>query len=363
MKASVYPRVLAGGRVSYRVRWREKGGKQRVLTFQSSVGAERFRRDVEVLGPEEAERILNQIDGATVEKVGPPLRDVATSHVDRLTGVEPGTVGRYRRMIANDLVEIGAMPVETISDTTVSAWVQWLEVERGNSGKTIANKHGFLSAVMGRALRDGLIKKNPCEGTRLPRKDRKHEPVFLTRQQFDALREAAGEHWRPMLTWMVATGMRFGEVTALEYGDIDRVAGTVRIARAWKYTSTGEARLGPPKSRAGRRTINVPASVLELIGTGRQTDLVFTTPTETRVSYPRFYESAWEPAIRKSGVRARPHDLRHTCASWMIAAGVPLPVIQAHLGHESITVTIGTYGHLDRTSHHAASDAIARALA
>jgi integrase len=46
----------------------------------------------------------------------------------------------------------------------------------------------------------------------------------------------------------------------------------------------------------------------------------------------------------------------------MIAAGVPLPVIQAHLGHESITVTIGVYGHLDRTSHAAAAAAIGRVL-
>lgn len=54
----------------------------------------------------------------------------------------------------------------------------------------------------------------------------------------------------------------------------------------------------------------------------------------------------------------RPHDLRHTCASWMIQAGVPLPVIQQHLGHESITTTVDRYGHLDRSSGVAAASAI-----
>lgn len=63
------------------------------------------------------------------------------------------------------------------------------------------------------------------------------------------------------------------------------------------------------------------------------------------------------------GKRPRPHDLRHTCASWMIAAGVPLPVISQHLGHESITTTVHVYGHLDRTSGERAAAAIATMLA
>jgi integrase len=61
----------------------------------------------------------------------------------------------------------------------------------------------------------------------------------------------------------------------------------------------------------------------------------------------------------KAGLTKSPrvHDLRRTGASWMIQAGVPLPVIQQHLGHESIQTTIGVYGHLDRRSAQAAADA------
>ena len=55
---------------------------------------------------------------------------------------------------------------------------------------------------------------------------------------------------------------------------------------------------------------------------------------------------------KEAGLSKRPriHDLRHTCASWLIQAGRPLPAIQQHLGHESITTTVGTYGHMDRSS-------------
>jgi integrase len=80
-----------------------------------------------------------------------------------------------------------------------------------------------------------------------------------------------------------------------------------------------------------------------------------------------FYNGGWKPA-RDSAMTAgltkspRVHDLRHTCASWMIQAGVPLPIIQQHLGHESIQTTIGVYGHLDRRGAQVAADAIGSAL-
>ena len=58
----------------------------------------------------------------------------------------------------------------------------------------------------------------------------------------------------------------------------------------------------------------------------------------------------------------RPHDLRHTNAGWLIKAGVPLTVIQRHLGHESIQTTSDRYGHLDRKSSRVVADVVGNAL-
>jgi integrase len=57
-----------------------------------------------------------------------------------------------------------------------------------------------------------------------------------------------------------------------------------------------------------------------------------------------------------------PHDLRHTHASWLIADGVPLPWVQARLGHENIQTTVSVYGHLQPDAHLQMADAIARTL-
>ena len=91
-----------------------------------------------------------------------------------------------------------------------------------------------------------------------------------------------------------------------------------------------------------------------------------------------FSARVWAPAVERawpsvdddgnpvkdcSKLRPRIHDLRHSCASWLIQAGVPLPVIQEHLGHESIQTTVSVYGHLDRRSMQAVAEAMAQALA
>jgi integrase len=93
-------------------------------------------------------------------------------------------------------------------------------------------------------------------------------------------------------------------------------------------------------------------------------------------TWPNFRANVWTPAVERTwpskdengkpisdAMRPRIHDLRHTCASWLIQAGRPLPAVQAHLGHESITTTVGVYRHLDRSSGQGNADAIGAMLA
>ncbi|MFT4126251.1 MAG: tyrosine-type recombinase/integrase, partial [Gordonia sp. (in: high G+C Gram-positive bacteria)] len=355
---------LATGGESFRVRWRE-AGRQRIQTFTDLASAEKFRRNIEKFGPAKAYEIVDALDTVSDTAHGITLAEFAGHHIDHLTGVTSGTIHKYRRYLGNDLAEIGELDITHVTETVVAGWVQWLTDEVGNSGKTVANKHGFLASVLARAVRDGLIDTNPCDRTRLPRTDAQREPRFLTSEEFAAIRDGLPPRYRPLVTWLVGTGMRFSEATALRVGDLDirgEVA-TARISRAWKYTGSSRAELGPPKSRAGRRTVDVPAEVVAVVDlAGREADdLLFATPRGGRVKYATFHPY-WAAAAASAGVQASPHDLRHTCASWMIADGTPLPVIQAHMGHESVTVTVGVYGHLDRSSYRRAAASVGKML-
>lgn len=339
-------------------------GKQRSTSWNDEKDAKRFKTLVETIGATKA-----------LEAVGlqPPkpasaltVADWLTHHIDHLTGVDPRTVEDYRSYLRKDITPaLGALPLEALSRDEVRRWVQAME-QSGASAKTIANKHGFLSAALAGAVIAGHIAANPAASTRLPRGE-KQEMVFLSREHFARLLAEIPEHWRPLVEFLVASGARWSEATALKPGDVDRAHHTVRITRAWKRGGGGY-RVGPPKTRRSVRTINVPASVLDKLDyTG---DWLFANPGRGGraaggpVRAPNFRANVWWPATERAKLYPRPriHDLRHTCASWLIQAGTPLPVIQRHLGHESIQTTVDVYGHLDRRSAQAAADAIAAAL-
>jgi integrase len=117
--------------------------------------------------------------------------------------------------------------------------------------------------------------------------------------------------------------------------------------------------LGPPKTRKSVRTVSIPDLVtaeLQTRSVGRRPDqLVFPGPAGIgqQAWTKRFHRMAWHPAVAASGIGKKPrvHDLRHAHASWLIAQGVHLPMIQARLGHESINTTISVYGHLAPEAH------------
>ena len=332
-------------------------GKQASTSFNDPGDAETLRELINRVG---AARAL-QVQG--IERVD---RDLTVAkwvghHIDHLSGVEPRTIDTYRGILRRDIAaSIGAIPLGRLSRDDCARWLEDMRTT-GASGKTISNKHRLLSAALKSALREGHIPANPAAGIRLPR-TRKKEMRLLSREEFAAILTEVPAYWQPMVRFLVASGTRLSEATALRPHHIDRANNTVRITDAWKRQKGGYV-LGPTKTAAGERTINLPADVLAALT--YDNEFLFTGRTGRPVSPGSFRAAVWWPAVRRSGIaepRPRIHDLRHACASWMIQAGIPLPVIQRHLGHESITVTVDTYGHLDRASGRAAAEAIGKLL-
>lgn len=351
-------------------------GRQSSLPFETRQAAEAFLGVITAVG---VDRALEMYRINPVRRRAPSMAQVMTTkdwldhYIEHLTGVDPGTVVKYKRYVANDIEPIiGAIPLASLTREDVAKWVQWLEeygalkrnsTERGPaSPKTIKNKHGFLSAALAAAV-PKHIASNPAAVQRLPQgkaREVDEEMVFLTREQFATLLAAVPEYWRPLVEFLVASGCRWGEAAALKPADVDLKQGTVRIRRAWTYSSGGY-RLVKPKGKS-LRTINVPASTLAKLDlTG---EWVFLNRDGGPVRAPSFRQWVWSPARKRAKLDPPPriHDLRHTCASWLIAARVPLPVVQSHLGHESITTTIGTYTHIDRRSASEAAEVIGALL-
>ena len=346
-------------------------GRQRVVTFASERAAQEWRAVLDIAGP--AKALVALTDQPASQRITRTVRDQVLRHVDRLTGVQEGTRRTYRGMASYALGDLGDMTIDTVTRDDVAAWVN--ARAEASSGKTLRNQHALLAASFTDAVRDGLLVENVFTGTRMPRTDHDDaEMVFLTPEEFARLHAVVSPQYQALVVFAVGTGARFGEITALQRQDIDMVRMTARIRRAWKHTGRSARVIGPPKSKRSNRTVRFGAEVAErleplLAGERRHDDWLFTTKSGGPIGHSSFWRHAWAPAVRRfagdeigrrlesgrmteytvtagPGKRPRFHDLRHTFASWAIQRGIPLPVLQRQLGHESITTTVDRYGHL-----------------
>lgn len=365
---------------SIRVRQRKDGtaytsvlyvheGKQTSSSFNDHPEALRFQDVVNRLGPAEALRIW----AAARPSGNHTVSSFIAEHLDTLCGAEKKTVAEYRRYLVRDIAPVlGHIPLSTLSRSDVSRWVNMMW-EVGSSTKTLSNKVGFLSGCLNLAVRDGLIPANPAGGVRLPRTVAR-DVVFLTPEEFRLLRAGFAPRWWPLLDFLVSSGCRFSEATALKPSDVDRGEGTVRIARAWKRVpgggEDGRYEIGAPKTRRSVRSINLPSSVLDQLDFDQE--WLFTNSVGGPIRLYSWRSNVWIPSTAKARRKnpqnldrpvlekaVRIHDLRHTCASWLLGAGVPLIVVSGHLGHEDTATTARIYGHLDRTAGQAAAAAMA----
>jgi integrase len=365
--ASIRIRGRSDGTTAYNVVY-VMDGRQTSVTFDSQAAADEFLGSIKLLGADRAMKafgIAPTVRAIKQKPSGVTVADWVATYITSRSGVAKSTIYDYEAILRNDIRPhtIGGIPLELLARGDVVAWVNAMTT----SGKTIANKHGLLSAALNAAVRAELIPSNPAVGIRLPRSE-KPEMVFLTKEEFAQLQAGFTDWWQPLLEFMVLSGCRFGEISALKPSDVDRQACTVRVARARKRTYEKGAmyEVGPTKTQRSERVINVHRSALDRLDYSGE--WLFTTKGGKPVLVTSWRTNVWYKSVKraqdKHGLLKAPriHDMRHTCASWMIQAGVPLPVVQAHLGHESIATTVNLYAHIDRTSHASAAELIGAGL-
>ncbi|MGG5174844.1 tyrosine-type recombinase/integrase [Pseudarthrobacter sp. J1763] len=304
----------------------------------------------------------------------PTVAEVVQEHIDLLIRPSLGTIGSYQRMLDLRIRNsIGHIPVDEFGYRDVIHWVKGISVA-GVAPKSIKNMHGLLSAAMKTAELLGYISRNPCRGVPLPTVERADDDaLFLTHAEFSLLTEGM-QQYKTLAQFLVMTGARFGEATALRVADIDLLSKppTARINKAWKRDGQSRYYLGPTKTRAGKRSVGLnPALVdllIPLVADRPGSELLFTTPGGQRIAHKPFWQHHWVPAVRAAQVQGltktpRIHDLRHTHASWLIHdGGISLFALSRRLGHASVRTTEQVYGHLMPQALQDGADATERSV-
>ncbi len=218
--------------------------------------------------------------------------------------------------------------------------------------KTLMNVQSCFRSALNDAVEDEILDSNPLSGwTYKNREQLKEEDdvdPFTREEQQAILAAARGDTW-PQLQFSFWTGLRPSELIALEWGDIDWIAGEIRIVRA-KTRAAKEPE--STKTLAGRRTVKMLAPAREALL--KQKELTFlaggrvflnTITGEPWKHAGYIYRVIWVPAMKKSGVRwRRPYQSRHTYASMMLSAGEHPMWVAKQLGHKDWTMIAKVYG-------------------
>jgi len=222
------------------------------------------------------------------------------------------------------------------------------------------------------AVRKGWRGDNPCDYVRLPEEKRAgRRATFLTKAEYDILLELIPERHRLLVKVLAGTGMRFSEATALHWDDLRLNLETpvIEVNKAWKGDGARRFFIGSTKNTPSDRDVSITAALAdELRSADRAHDLVFPNRFGSQLTNTTFHQHGWQAAIataRAAGAfrkAPRPHDLRHTHASWLLQAGVPMFVVSRRLGHNSIDTTTRLYGHIMPEAHTVAAGAISKIM-
>lgn len=232
--------------------------------------------------------------------------------------------------------------------------------------QTVKNAHTALRSCLKQAVRWRQLSYNPAMDVDLPKKLGEQAKVrsFTPQQALTFLAACRKHRQGNVLMFALASGARPGEYLALLWSDIDWSAGTVRIERTIVWPKGGGWHFDTPKTRKSSRTISLPTEVLnelrehrlrqlelkQFLGEDWKTahELVFTDTKGNAVYERHLTTRAFKVTLKEAGLpmEFRLYDLRHTCATLLLVAGVPPKVVAERLGHSSVTQTLDTYSHV-----------------
>jgi len=269
-------------------------------------------------------------------------------HLDA-NGRKPTTLATYRSQFKTHLVpHLGAVAVDRVTPEQVEALIAAMR-QSGSNPKTIRNALTLLHQIFAFAQRKRWCQANPCEAVDKPRVEDSTEIHFLTADEIEALLRAVpldepfGPTDHALYLTAAMTGLRQGELLALRWIDVDWVAGRVRVRRNYV-----RGHWVSPKTRRGSRSVPLAdrlAGELErhFQRTSYQSDsdLVFAHPETGQVLDHSDLVRRFKAALRAAGVRqVRFNDLRHSFATAVAAAGVPMRTLQEWMGHADFKTTL-----------------------
>ena len=283
--------------------------------------------------------------------------------------LRPSTFHSYRRNVELHVIPaIGRIPLQKLAPEdldTLYANLLGNGRRNGNGGlsvKTVRSIHLVVHKALKDALRKGSVVRNVADAADPPKLSSAKRPEIKvwTAEELRAFLDLIASHrLGPAFHLSAHTGMRRGEILGLRWTDVDLDAANLSVRQA--VISVNYAiHLSDVKTGSGRRSIDLDRRTVAVlcrwskqqaeerlaVGGGRTKDLVFCHP-DGRPVHPDIFSQIFDRAVVRSGLPIITlHDLRHTHATLLLKAGVPVKVVSERLGHANPAFTMSVYQHV-----------------
>jgi len=325
----------------WEARYRDPAGRQRTKTFATKGDARAYLAAAET----------DVLRGQWIDPAGGRVLfgEWAERWWSTTVNLRPSSRARDDSLYRNHVGPVfAAVPLAAINHLAVCEWIAGLSA-RGFAPTTVHKCHQILAKIMRAAVDAGLIAASPSERQPLPKIERE-EMRFLDPAEVARLADTIAPAYRPLLLVGAYGGLRAGEMFALRRERVDTFRARVDVAEVLVEVN-GHHHFGPPKTRAGRRSVPLPRFVADELASHLEKveprGLVFPAPQGGPIRASLFRRRVWHPAVEAVGLTPlRVHDLRHTAVAFWIAAGASPKEIAARAGHTSVTTVLDRYGHL-----------------
>ena len=298
-------------------------------------------------------------------------------------GITPKTAERYRQLSEQQIIpHLGTLELHKLTAGDVQDWHVKLLASGGKGGRplssrTVGHAHRLLHHALERALQAQRVFRNVASIVRPPKVEEKEIGILTATQIVETLEGIRDHAYYPLAVMAIGTGLRRGELLALQWSSVDLERGSLRVERSVEEVGD-KLRFKPPKSKSGRRAVSLPPFVLEVLRDHRRQQLEqrlalgLGKPAEDALVFSHFDGSPilpdrfswnWARLVRARGLPGVTfHGLRHSHVSALIAAGVDVFSVSRRIGHSSAGFTLKTYTHLFSQKDAAADAAIEAAL-
>ena len=227
-------------------------------------------------------------------------------------------------------------------------------LNRGLSARTVRYAHSVLNMALTQAIKWQMLGSSPAQAVDLPKQQRK-EMNAMDREEAGRFLEAAKtDSHHVLLVLLLTTGLRPSEALALKWSDLDLHVGKLSVNRTVARRKGGGWYFKTTKTPNSRRSIDILDTLTTLLLNHREVaypseyGLVFSNLNGEPLDLDHFSQRNYKRVLDVAGLpkKFRLYDLRHTCATLLLLAGVNPKVVSERLGHSSIRETMDTYSHV-----------------